>query len=130
MPSAKNAIIQLRRFFSAVGARHFLLLLVYFTYLSAFAFLIQLIERPRHILMHRRQRLIALQQRHQFVANQILPTLFNNTDLLLFVHGEKSRRIGSILLKALDRYGKVIGHRCTDVEDPFGRFDHALMFVS
>lgn len=120
----------IRGFFSAIGARHLLLVIVYFTYLSVFAYLLQLIERPRQNLMHRRQRLIALQQRHQFVANEILPALFNNTQLLLFVHGEKSRKMGSILLKALDRYEKLSERRCTDLENPFTSFDRALMFVS
>lgn len=121
----------LRRICATIGARHFLLLIVYFTYLSAFAFLLQIIERPRHLLMHRRQRLVALQKRHQFVSSDILPAIINTTELMLFVHGERTRRMGFILLKALDKYEQVLNaHRVPEFEDPFQSFDQTLLFVS
>lgn len=80
-----------------VGSRYLLLIVVYFAYLSIFALLLQWIENPQYVSTYQRQRLYAIYERHHFVVNEIIPTLFNNTQLLLFVHGEKSRKIASIL---------------------------------
>lgn len=48
---------------------------------------------------------------YRFIQNDLLPQIFNNSEVLVFIHGEKSLYLEKVLHKRLEAYERLIEHR-------------------
>ncbi|KJH41613.1 Ion channel [Dictyocaulus viviparus] len=125
---AYRLILFIKKIYQKYNLSHLLLLLSYavFIVVSAAAFFV--LESLHSEEFYRKWQQRLENDRNSFVVKEILPEIFNNTKLLLYIHMQKSQYLTSIINKRLELYESQLKLRAPTPVMPW-TFINSLLFV-
>ncbi|WKX97840.1 hypothetical protein Q1695_013490 [Nippostrongylus brasiliensis] len=125
---AFRLVLFTKRIYQKYTLSHLLLLLSYASFILASAAVFFIIESLNSDKFRRQWQRRLASERNVFVVKQLLPEIFNNTRLLLYIHDQKSQFLTGIINERLAVYEKQLQLRPPMPTLPC-TFPNSLLFV-
>lgn len=101
-----NFFIFLKHFYHKYGLGHVILFICYVLFLLSFATTFYYVENKQSsAYFHQWQQQIFI-NRQKFIKNELIPDIFNNTKLFVFIHEHKAQYLMKLLQEKLVTYEK------------------------
>ncbi|CEF71316.1 Two pore domain potassium channel, TASK family and Two pore domain potassium channel family and Two pore domain potassium channel domain-containing protein [Strongyloides ratti] len=97
-------LLRLKKLYHDWGLSHIILLITYLFYLLIFASLFFIFESANTRSHYERYHNKVNQKRKEFITNELLPYIFNNSKLLVFIHEDKTVYLNELMLEKLIVY--------------------------
>uniref|UniRef100_A0A0K0FHT1 Ion_trans_2 domain-containing protein n=1 Tax=Strongyloides venezuelensis TaxID=75913 RepID=A0A0K0FHT1_STRVS len=101
-------LLRVKKFYHDWGLGHIILLFTYLLYILTFASLFFILESANARSHYQTYRNKINQRRKEFITNELLPHIFNNSKLLVFIHDEKTIYLNELMQEKLGTYEKFV----------------------